>query len=158
MNGRAEVSRLQQRLDATFKRVQTLPADGTSELQSDYARYLCILVCGFVETAVTELLLEHARSNSSPTIQRFVEARTQRLTNLNCERLGQLLGDFNPDWRSAIGAILVDEKKDALDSVLNLRNKIAHGGSVGLTYHRISEYYGHIKPIIDRVADLCVPV
>lgn len=81
----------------------------------------------------------------------------QRLTNLNCERLEQLLGQFNPDWRAAISSILVDEKRDALDSVVNLRNKIAHGGSVGVTYQRISEYYNQIKPIIDLVADLCVP-
>lgn len=155
MNGRAEVWRLRQRLDATFKRVNLAPAD--AELQSDFSRYLCVLVSGYVETAVTELILEHSRNNSSPTIQMYVESRTQRLTNLNCERLEQLLGQFNPDWRAAISSILVDEKKDALDSVVNLRNKIAHGGSVGVTYQRISEYYNHIKPIIDRVADLCVP-
>ena len=155
MNGRAEVRRLRQRLDATFKRVNLTPAD--TELQSDFSRYLCVLVSGYVETAVTELILEHSRNNSSPTIQMYVESRTQRLTNLNCERLEQLLGQFNPDWRAAIASILVDEKKDALNSVVSLRNKIAHGGSVGVTYQRISEYYNQIKPIIDLVADLCVP-
>jgi len=28
--------------------------------RSDFARYLCVLVSGYLETSVTELLLEHA--------------------------------------------------------------------------------------------------
>lgn len=156
MNGRAEVSRLLQRLEATFKRVDLAQAD--PELQSDFAKYLCILVSGFVETAVKELLLEHSRNNAAPTLQRYVEARTRRLTNLKSKRLLDLLGDFDPDWREKLSLLLVDEKKDALDSVIDLRNKIAHGESVGLTYQRIVDYFKHIKPIIEEVADICAPV
>ncbi len=155
MSGRAEVWRLRQRLEATMSRVVLVQHD--PELQSDFAKYLCVLVSGYVETAVTELLLEHSRRNAAPTVQRYVEARTRRLTNLNSERLQQLLGSFDQDWREDLSLLLVDEKKDALDSVVNLRNKIAHGDSVGVTYHRIAEYYRHISPVVERVADLCAP-
>ncbi len=126
-------------------------------MQSDFAKYLCILVSGYVETAVTELLLEHSRRNAAPTVQRYVEAHTRRLTNLNSERLQQLLGSFDPDWRQSLSQLLVDEKKDALDSVVSLRNKIAHGESVGLTYQRIIGYFKHIKPVVEKVEDLCAP-
>lgn len=64
MNGRAEVWRLRQRLDATFKRVNLAPAD--AELQSDFSRYLCVLVSGYVETAVTELILEPVEKTRPP--------------------------------------------------------------------------------------------
>jgi hypothetical protein len=59
MNGRAEVERLRQHLDATFKRIGSVDSD--LELLSDFARYLCVLVSGYIERAVAELLLEHAR-------------------------------------------------------------------------------------------------
>lgn len=156
MNGRAEVWRLRQRLEATIKRLDLVQAD--PELQSDFAKYLCILVSGYVETAVTELLLEHSRRNAAPTVQRYVEAQTRRLTNLNSERLQQLLGSFDPDWRQSLSLLLVDEKKDALDSVVNLRNRIAHGEFVGVTYQRITGYFTHIKPVVEKVAELCAPV
>lgn len=155
MDGRAEVWRLSQRLEATIKRIGLTQSD--PELQSDFAKYLCVLVSGYVETAVTELLLEHSRRQSAPSIQRFVEFQTRRITNLNAERLQQLLGSFDPDWRTNISQLLIDEKKDALDSVVSLRNRIAHGDSVGITYQRIIGYFSHIKPIVERVADLCAP-
>jgi hypothetical protein len=52
---------------------------------------------------------------------------------------------------------LVDERKDAVDSVVSLRNSIAHGQSVGITYIRVLRYYEQIQKVIDHVADLCVP-
>jgi len=131
MTGRAEVTRLKQRLDATFQRVAGIGSD--LELQSDFARYLCVLVSGYLERAVAELVLEYARRSGSPSLQRFVELNTRRFTNANAERLQNLLGSFDPDWRQTLESFLVDELKDAVDSIVNLRNTIAHGGSVGLT-------------------------
>jgi hypothetical protein len=155
MNGRAEIWRLKQRLDATFKRAEQVGSD--LELQSDFARYLCILVSGYLERAATELVLEHCRRNSSPSIQRFVESRTRSLTNLNSERFQQLFGSLNPDWQQDIKIFLGDERKDAIDSVVSLRNTIAHGGSVGVTYNQVSKYYEQIQKVIDHVANLCIP-
>jgi RiboL-PSP-HEPN len=69
----------------------------------------------------------------------------------------EVLGSFDADWQKTIEAFLVDEFKDAVDSVVNLRNKIAHGESVGVTYQTISEYYIRVQRVVDKVADLCVP-
>jgi len=70
MTGRAEVYRLRQVLDDTFKRATAIGPD--PELQSDFARYLCVLVSGFLEKAVVEVILEHSRRHSQPSIQRFI--------------------------------------------------------------------------------------
>jgi hypothetical protein len=155
MTGLAEVHRLRQALDHTFSRAAAIGAD--TELQSDFARYLCVLVSGFLEKAVVELILEHARRHSQPSIQRFVEYRSQRIANVNCQRLQDLLGTFDPVWRSDLEKFLVDERKAALDSIVSLRNSISHGQSVGVTLVRVKEYYTHIKDVIEHVADLCAP-
>lgn len=155
MNGRAEVARLKQRLDATFQRIEGVDSD--LELRSDFARYLCVLVSGYLERAVAELVLEHARRSGGPSLQRFVETKTRRFANANSERLQNLLGSFDADWRQTLGFFLVDELKDAVDSVVALRNTIAHGGSVGVTYQRISDYYMRVQKVVDQVADLCAP-
>ena len=154
MTGRAEVSRLRQQLDATFERVKGVDFD--SELQADYAKYLCILVSGYIERAVIELVLEHTRL-CAPTLLRFVEQRTRRLPNMNSYHIQELLGSFDLEWREKIDDILVDEWKDAVDSIVNLRNNIAHGRSIGATYHTVSGYYQRVKHVIDEVANICVP-
>ncbi len=60
-------------------------------------------------------------------------------------------------WRSDLEAFLVDEYKDAVDSVIALRNTISHGRFVGLTMTRVRDYYGRVGTVVDHIADLCVP-
>ena len=147
---------MKQRLDATFDRVKGVQHD--PELQSDFAKYLCVLVSGYIERAMVELVLEHARGKGAPTLLRFVEQRTRTFTNANASRIQELLGNFDPTWRQELEEkVLVDEWKDAVDNVVSLRNIIAHGGSVGLTYSRIGEYYQRAQYVIDQIADLCIP-
>ena len=76
MTGRAEVERRRRQLDTTFARARGLDAD--AELLSDFARYLCVLVSGFVEQATIELLLEYVRNRSERSIQSYVEGRVRR--------------------------------------------------------------------------------
>nr|VFJ87039.1 MAG: hypothetical protein BECKLFY1418A_GA0070994_100122 [Candidatus Kentron sp. LFY] len=155
MNGQAEIARLKKRLDITFERTGAIN-DPSLELQSDFAGYLCILVSGYLEKAVAALLLEHARQCGAPmTLQRFVERKTRRPINLNAQRLGELLGSFDPEWKHNLERFLVDEYKDAVNSIVRLRNKIAHGESVDLTYRQISDYYIQVQKVVDQIARLC---
>ncbi len=158
MNGRAEVHRLTQVLDATFKRATTLVAAKIAdpELQSDFARYLCVSVSGFVDRAVIELILDHTRKQAAPSVLRFVESRTKRLNNFNTERLLQVIGSLDPDWRKDLEGFLDDKSQAALNSIVNLRNAIVHGQSVSVTLARVKEYYEQTKRIVDHVAQLCV--
>ena len=146
---------MKQQLDATFERAKGIGPN--PELQSDFARYLCVLVSGYIEKAVVEFILEHAREKGAPTLQRFVEQQTKNFTNPKASRVQDLLGSFEPSWRQELEKFLVDERKDAVDSIVSLRNSIAHGNSVGLTYSRIENYYQQAQHVIDRVAELCIP-
>ena len=155
MTGRAEVARHRRQPDTTFSRAGGLHADG--ELLSDFARYLCVLVSGYVEQTTVELLIEYARTHSDTRIQRHVERGVRRVTNLNTQRLIDLVGTLDPAWRTELEKFIVDEYKDALDGIVALRNNVAHGRYVGVTMLRANEYYMRVKKIIDRVADLVIP-
>ena len=155
MTGRAEVARQQRQLDTTFSRAGDLHAD--VELLSDFARYLCVLVSGYVERTTIELLIEYARTHSDRRIQLHMERSVRQATNLNAQRLIDVVGAFDPVWRSELEKFAVDEYKDALDGIVGLRNRVAHGLYVGVTYSQAHEYYIRVKKIIDRVADLVIP-
>jgi len=157
MTGRAEVDRLRKRLDATFERCRKLGSGTDIEVQSDYAKFLCVLVAGYLEKAVAELVMEHARRSGGPTLQRYVELNTRRFTNASSRKLRTLLGSFNLDWEKKLDTVLVDEFKDAVDSLLGVRHIIAHGGSASITLTRVADYYKRIQHFIDEIADLCAP-
>jgi hypothetical protein len=154
MTGRAEVERLKQILDATFERAKIASAD--SELLSDFARYLCVLVSGFLEQSIIEILLAFVRTRSQLAVQRFVERKLRSVANLNAPRLIELLGSFDPGWRADLESYVIDERKAAVDSVVALRNRIAHGQADSVTMRRVQEYYTRVKDVVDHIADLCI--
>ncbi|MGA2301128.1 MAG: HEPN domain-containing protein [Candidatus Acidiferrum sp.] len=155
MTGRAEVDRLKQRLDETFKRASALSRD--PEISSDFARYLCVLVSGLLEQAVIELLIEYVRLRSPEQIQRHVGQRLRRFTTANAKNVIELVGSFDLDWQRDLESYIVDEYKAAVDSVVNLRHTVAHGRYAGVTMSSVQSYYDRVKKVIDHIADLCLP-
>jgi hypothetical protein len=155
MNGRAQVSRLRSRLEATLARAPQPAAD--IEVQSDFAKYFCVLVSGFLENALVALVLDIAQRRSSPEVSLFVERQLEYWMNPNSEKIIRLLGDFSPDWRSAVESYLVDERKAAVNSLVALRHKIAHGESVGTSMTQVKAYYTTVLDVVKFVADLIDP-
>lgn len=151
MRGQQEVRALRQRLDAAFERAKML-SSADFELQADFARYLCVLVSGYMETSVAELTMEYCRNRAQPNVSNYASRELSRLQNLKAERLLQVIGAFSPEWRKEVESYIDGRRKDALNAVVDLRNKIAHGESVTLTYSRIREYDSAIQEIIDFLA------
>lgn len=155
MSGRREVARLKARLDSAFSRAPTSSSD--IELQSDFARYLCVLVSGFLENALVALVLDYVERRSSPEVAEFTESQLDRWTNANAEKICGLLGSFSRDWRRQSESYLVDERKDSLNSLVALRHKIAHGESVGTSLSQVKVHYATILDVVEFVADLLDP-
>jgi hypothetical protein len=80
-------------------------------------------------------------SKAHPNVANYVNNRLKDVTNLNNEKIKQLLGSFNSDWVKIINENILDDQKDAIDSILANRHQIAHGKSVGITYARVVRYY-----------------
>jgi HEPN superfamily RiboL-PSP-like protein len=155
MTGRAEVARLRRRLDATFARAPVATAD--IEIQADFARYLCVLLAGFLENALITLMIDVAQRRSAPDVARFVERRLDRWANPNTERIANLVGDFDPDWYERVTRYLIDERKESVNSLMALRHKIAHGESVGTSLAQVRDYYAAILEVVDFVTELVDP-
>jgi HEPN superfamily RiboL-PSP-like protein len=145
--GASEVNRLRSSLKDAFSRARSLRNDD-AEIQSDLARYLCVLVSGFVEIAVAELAIEHCRSRSATSVLSYASAQLDRLQNVKAQKLVQIVGSFEKRWSTELSNFMEGGRKDALDSVVNLRNKIAHGESVSLSLGRMIQYFEKIDEIV----------
>lgn len=154
MTARVEVQRLRSRLDAVFERAPDPMTD--LELQADFAKYLCVLVSAYLECALRALLLDFVRSRSSGKVESFVGYKLKPWTNPKTNKIIDLFGLFDKDWRADLAAFLIDEKKDSVDSLVALRNRIAHGENVEVTLSRIKKIYQVVNEVITHVADLMV--
>ena len=143
-----------QRLDNLFEQVKEFTDN--SELQAQWSRYLCILVAGFIEKSLQEILYKYASDKATPNIVNYVYSRLRRFTNPNMEDILTLIGTFQNEWRLKIESIAEGEMKDAVDSVMALRNPIAHGENTGISYVTIKEYYRSILKLVNHIEDVCI--
>lgn len=128
------------------------------ELSADLARYLCVLISGFLEQAAIELLLEHTRQRAAPSVQKYAGGKLYRFTTANAQNLLDLVGSFEADWHNDLKGYLVGEYKASLDSVVNIRQAVSHGRYVGVTIAQAKVHYERVKEVVDHIADLCLPI
>jgi hypothetical protein len=156
VNGKAEVARLRQRLDAAFARFDKVGDD--LEVRADFARYLCVLVSGFLERALVELATECARQQAAPVVRSYAAKQLARFQNANMERVLQLVGSFSPEWRTQTETFVEGPVKDAVDSLVAVRHQIAHGEQASITFHGIREYRDRVYELVDFLADRFCPL
>lgn len=153
--GRNEVHRRKARLTAV---VESIDGTGLSpELTSHYARYLCVLLSGFAEHSVKELVTHYCRTSSNEKIQRYVGHQLKRLRNIDHEKLKQLVESFDTRWWADLNDKLPDDLS-AFDSVATLRNAISHGGDAGITLVTFGQYFAQVSTVIDALCDLFDPI
>lgn len=145
-----EIISQKNRLDNLFKLVLNIEDE---ELQSHWARYLCVLVSGFVENSMKILINSYVNKMSHPTISNFVGSSIRGFANLNDEKIKQIIGSFNREWREELSDNLSEEYKEAIDAVVSNRNNIVHGKNVDITYHRLKPYYLKIWQLISIIHD-----
>jgi len=139
------------RLDALFDKVKEIQ---DIELQSEWAKYLCVLVSGFLEVSIRAIYTEYTRNKAHRNVANFVSSRLSGFQNPNMDMIFQRAGAFNQDWRKELESI-DDELKASINSIVTLRNKIAHGDDVDLTYRRIKEYYQNAIKVLQFMENQC---
>ena len=146
------------KLSAAFSRAQALTKDqGLGEMQADYARHLCILVSGFIERSVAEIILAYADGKAPAPLRAYLESSLKRLTNVDKERLLNLIGSLDASWRSELETYVIDERQAAINSIVGLRNDIAHGGAGSISLVQVEKYWLVVQEVVDKVESLILP-
>jgi len=148
-----EVFRQKQRLDSLFQMAKKIPGD--VEVQSHWAKYLCVLASGYLEHSIRTLYSNYAKTTASPNVARFVDNSLKSFQNPKMEKILEIARSFSPDWESQLKKATEGELKDSVDSIVSNRHLIAHGCDVGITYSRIQQYYGNAVKVVELVEKLC---
>lgn len=130
----------------------SMATDTDPELQAHWARYLCILVSGFIENSIELLYSEYARRTSDPAVHRYVSRQLGWVTNPNEQAILQIAGSFSNDWQLELQAYLdSDGRKEAINGIINTRNQIAHGRDTGISIVILKEYFTKAISVIDFI-------
>lgn len=158
MNELVELDRAKKRLTGAFKRADQL-LDDDLQLQSDFAKYLTVITSGYLEVAVRHTLGHIVELNGGSSASRnhslsHLGRRSPTTRNLNAKRLLDLVRRFDPSWAHDLDKYIEGERKDAIDSLVNTRNGIAHGDDTGITFVRVSAYRARILEVVDELQSI----
>ena len=91
------------------------------ELQSHWARYICILSAGLLENAIYEIYGDFARRVSAQPVANFTTHTLKSVYNPNADKLTQIARSFKPEWASELENFLDSEgRKEALNSIVTV--------------------------------------
>jgi hypothetical protein len=145
-----EISRQIQSLEALIKKAAASTKD--VELLSHWARYLCVRTAGLVEKGIQEIYTEFVERTSAPQAANYARSRLKTIQNPNASKITVVAHSFDSHWAVALETFLLEEgRKDAIDSIMANRHKIAHGENVGITIVRISEYFEKAIEVLEFI-------
>ena len=147
----------QQQIDHLFKIVDKVQSDENidSEIKSCLAKYLCVVVSGFLETSIQDIYMDYAQRNAQTNVANFT---SKKLTGFHSAKMGNILalsGGFCQNWRTELELITKDEIGDSITSLVDNRHHIAHGKDVGITYSRIKSYYSNSVKLLKLIEKQC---
>lgn len=146
-----EVTRQIQRLHSLFSKATQASSDDIS-LQGHWARYLCVMVAGLVENGLKEIISEYLNSKTHKPIANYATSYLTKFQNPKSEKILELVGLFKSEWRKELEIFLSNEgRKDAIDSIMNNRNQIAHGKDVGITVVNVKNYLSKIISVLEFI-------
>jgi hypothetical protein len=141
------------KMDLLFENIKNFKGD--EEISSLLSKHLCILVSGYLENSIRDIIYDYAKTKSHQNIANFVSVKLKRIGNPKIEAILQLVGSFNSDWRDTVEKQLDDELKEAVNSIVRNRNQIAHGADVGITFGQIYRYYERSNRVIKIIEKEC---
>ncbi len=145
-----EVSRQLQGLDALIKKAASSTQD--VELLSHWARYFCVRTAGILENGITEIYSEYVVRTSSRPVANYASSRLAHIQNPKSQRFLETARSFDAHWAATLESFLDDDgRKDAIDSIMNVRHQIAHGQNVSITIARISEYLQKAEDVLEFI-------
>ncbi len=144
MNGYGDRQRIEAEIASLFKQAGSLQ----EEIQASLARYACVLASSYLEAAFRELVSSYTRSRAGNPVRRYVDSTLGTFRDPNMEKILQLVGRFNEEYRRSLEEQTVGELKDSLDSISSNRNNIAHGRRSGISLGQVQIYYRNARTVV----------
>lgn len=144
---RTAVSRLRIDLDALFLRCDGI--DQTEEVVGDLNRYLCVRVAGFLERALVECARSYCSSSAWGGGLNFSLSWLDRGPNPRADEIVRMVNRFDRTWANDLQSLLGDDDRGTrINSLLGIRNDIAHGKNQGVSRTQAWEYYSLVNEVI----------
>lgn len=148
-----EVRAERDQIDNLFKKVRPELEKVDLIIQPLIAGNMIIRSAGFVERSVKHILFHYAKDRSNREIASFISKSIDRENSLNCEKIERILNRFDDRWWPAIREGTTYSSRSSIDSLKDLRDTIAHGGSNGTGLATVQSYFNGATQVIQKMTE-----
>lgn len=127
------------------------------ELNAYLAGYLVVLISGVYEDCIEHLVHRRASKSDDSQLISYVDERTAHIfRNPDTGNVVGLLGQFSTAYKKQFKARVGSESTDALDSIVNNKNWLAHGQTAKLqvTVADVEGYFGRSVRVLEALEDI----
>ena len=140
------------RLDNLFKLSEKI---SDIEVQSHWARYLTVLVYGYIEISVRYTLMDYVEIHADELVNNYASNQINLFSSPKTNNVINILCLYSKSWGENLEQRINDEIKASVDSIVNNRHKIAHGENTGISLVTIKNYYKNAKKFIRVLTNIC---
>lgn len=150
-----ELTRQIQRLNNLFDKTQNI-IEGDIEIQSHWAKYLCVLSAGFLENVLFEIYGDFCKRTASEHVASFASKSLSKIQNPKTYRFIEVASSFKKAWGEDL-AVFIEEsgRKEAINSIIANRHLIAHGKNSNITVVRLKEYLEKAIEVVNFIECQC---
>jgi RiboL-PSP-HEPN len=127
-------------------------SNGDIEIQAHWAKYVCILVAGLLENAISEIYSDFSSRAASELVANFAGSKLAQIQNPKANLFIEVAKSFKVSWGAELETYIdQDGRKDAINSIMANRHQIAHGKQSGITVARVSAYLNKIEEVLNFI-------
>ena len=160
--GRAAIDRIETEITELFARYEAYLHTPTADPQvsSDLGKHACVRLCGYLERSLTILSENHVqRFGGHVTVRQFAASWLERSPNPKRGAILTFAERFDEGWPKELETVLdkVDPEK-TLDSFVQTRNQIAHGGTASIGIAALQNYLTIVIAVVHWMKDKFDPL
>ena len=115
---------------------------------------MTIWVSGYLEVTCRNTLLTYTENKSDKAVARFVNKQLERMRNPKTKEILRLVRSFDEDRANELKEFCQGRIKESVDSVVTLRNQIAHGESEHATIAKVKTQFDDSRELARKLKEL----
>jgi len=129
-----------------------------TEIHAHWAKYACVLISGFIEQALKEVVLEYAESKAAPQIRNHIEHTWPKSRNMRSDVIQRTLEGLDKGWSKKHEEWSNEnQRKKEINEIITWRNDIVHGKESNLnsiTLVSVKDKFKVACDLVDFIEDL----
>ena len=126
----------------------------SDENQARLAQLMTVWASGYLEATCRDVLRTYADRRADSSVVRFV---SRNLDRFNSPKMGNIIGlvrSFDEGRATELERFVEGRIKESVNSLVGVRNQIAHGRSTDITVGRIVQQFEDAKKLAGKLEDL----